>query len=167
MAGKAGRTRGRGGAVAEKLSEYLAGSVRSQRDTPGERPGVLPDTCAWIEYFRATDGVLSRALDCVLRREQAHTCGQVMFELLQGVRSEPDRSVVIGALGSLEYLEMTPRVWIRAAGLSADLRRRGRQLPYSDVVIAALALEHGLAVLTVDRHFREIPGLALRDMEHE
>jgi predicted nucleic acid-binding protein len=29
----------------------------------------------------------------------------------------------------------------------------------SDVIIAALALEHACSLLTVDRHFDDIPGL--------
>lgn len=151
----------RGDAVSEKLSTYLVGGERPQGEAPGEAVGILVDTCAWIDFFRSGDTPLGRALDRSLRGEQLFTCGQVLLELLQGVRSERDRDAVMRALGSLEYLELDARVWVRAAGLATALKRSGRHLPHSDLLIAALALEHGVAVLTADAHFREIPGLAL------
>ena len=40
-----------------------------------------------------------------------------------------------------------------------ELRRRGRPIPTNDMWIAATALQHGLAVFSHDRHFREVPSL--------
>jgi len=54
---------------------------------------------------------------------------------------------------------MTREMWTVAGRLSASLRKGGHTLPMSDVVVAALAMGNGCAVLTVDRHFVEIPGL--------
>ena len=39
------------------------------------------------------------------------------------------------------------------------LRRRGRPIPENDVWIGALALQHGIAVVSRDQHFEEIEGL--------
>lgn len=39
------------------------------------------------------------------------------------------------------------------------LRRKGRPLPENDVWIAALALQHRLAIATRDQHFDELDGL--------
>jgi predicted nucleic acid-binding protein len=41
----------------------------------------------------------------------------------------------------------------------AALRRKGRPVPTNDLWIAASALEHGAALLTLDAHFSEIDGL--------
>ena len=41
----------------------------------------------------------------------------------------------------------------------AALRRKGRPVPTNDLWIAASALEHGVALLTLDAHFAEIDGL--------
>lgn len=162
MRGRSGRLpAGGGGGTAEKLSAYLAGRKEQPVTASSVRGGVLADTCAWIDYFRPRESPLSRALDRALRGDQICVCGQVMLELLQGVRSGADQSALIAALGALEYLEMRPSTWMSAAEMSSALRRKGRQLPHSDLLIAALALEHDLAVLTVDKHFSEIPGLAL------
>jgi tRNA(fMet)-specific endonuclease VapC len=42
------------------------------------------------------------------------------------------------------------------------LRKKGRPIPRNDVWIAAVALEHGLQLLTLDVHFREIPLLLIQ-----
>ncbi len=42
------------------------------------------------------------------------------------------------------------------------LRRKGRPLPENDVWIAALAIEHGLDVVSRDAHFDEVEGLRRR-----
>ena len=44
--------------------------------------------------------------------------------------------------------------------IKAELRARGRMIPDNDLWIAALALQHGLAVMTRDTHFAEVAGLA-------
>ena len=45
------------------------------------------------------------------------------------------------------------------ADVSLALRRKGRPIPTNDIWIAALALQHGLPLLTRDAHFREVEGL--------
>ncbi len=47
------------------------------------------------------------------------------------------------------------------AGVFRVLRDRGRPIPSNDLWIAAGALRHGLALATLDSHFREIDGLLL------
>lgn len=46
------------------------------------------------------------------------------------------------------------------AGLYAELRRKGTLIPTNDIWIAALAIQHGLALFTRDRHFDHVPRLA-------
>jgi predicted nucleic acid-binding protein len=43
------------------------------------------------------------------------------------------------------------------ATLREELRRRGRPIPSNDAWIAALALQHGLSVLSNDAHFDAVP----------
>lgn len=149
------------GASSEKLAAYLAGSSPSQPETESGPAGILADTSAWIDYFRGVESVPGRLLARALGERSVFVCGQVLSELEQGLRGEQDRAAVLAALGSLEYVEMEPKVWIRAGSLAAGLRRNGRAVPHSDLLIAALAVEHRLEVLTADAHFRKIPGVAL------
>jgi len=122
--------------------------------------GVLADTCLWIDFLKAAPqssdhmaGLISANALCV--------CGAVLFELLQGVRTDAEKNRILGALGGLSYYEMTPPAWHYAAVLSEDLRKSGTTVPLSDILIAALAHQHGLMIFTHDKHFAQIPGVQL------
>ena len=45
------------------------------------------------------------------------------------------------------------------ATLRDSLRRAATLVPYHDIWIAALAIQHGLEVVTRDTHFNKIPGV--------
>jgi tRNA(fMet)-specific endonuclease VapC len=45
------------------------------------------------------------------------------------------------------------------ARLFVELKRAGKPIPDNDLWIAALAIQHDLALITRDRHFRRIPQL--------
>ena len=124
--------------------------------------GVLPDTCAWIDYFRPGTTPLGQALENALKSEAVFICGPVIYELVQGVRSEKEQTLLKSALNALPFLEMNETLWIKAGRLSANLRKEGKTIPFSDVLIAVLSIEKNLAVMTVDEHFRDIPGLEIR-----
>ena len=127
-----------------------------------EERNVLIDTSAWVDFFRGT----SRTADAVARlieKGQASICGVISYELVQGAKSDDEAIRLTGVLSALHYVEMTSELWIRAGNISAGLRRKGITLPMSDLLIGAVALEHGLEVLTVDDHFASIPGLKQYD----
>ena len=60
---------------------------------------------------------------------------------------------------SVRVLNVTEETALRYAEIDVFLRKKGRPIPRNDVWIAALALEHGMHVLTLDAHFGEIPML--------
>ena len=53
--------------------------------------------------------------------------------------------------------------WREAADLAWKLDRMGKILPSTDLVIAVTAISVGATVISVDRHFWEVPGLECRD----
>jgi hypothetical protein len=124
-------------------------------------PRLLPDTCVWIDFFRGADSEPARFLEQALRGSATVcVCGPILYELVQGVRSEKEETAIINALEGLVALEVTDTLWIGAGRLSAQLKKQGITLPNSDLLIAAVALENDLTVLTRDRHFLRIPQLA-------
>lgn len=120
---------------------------------------LLPDTCAWIDFLRGNQTPLAAVLEQALLCSEVLTCGVVLFELLQGIKSPREEALVQNALQALPHLEMTRGLWIKAGGLSSRLRAKGHLLPFSDIIIATFALEQNCAVLTIDRHFESVPGL--------
>ncbi len=121
---------------------------------------VLVDTCIWIEFFNTTSEA-GEELDKLLRKNAVWTCGIVIFELLQGVKSEKEKSIITDILLNLEYIEMSWPLWQRAAEISLKLKKKGVTIPLSDIFIASLAIEYDLRVFTLDKHFRKIPGVKL------
>lgn len=123
--------------------------------------GILPDTCAWIDFFRQQGSRLGDRLGDFLDKSPVYACGPVLCELLQGIRSEKEEALLLDALRALPYLEMTEQTWADTGRLAARLRRGGKTLPFSDVLLAALAREHNLVILTADRHFAEIADIVV------
>lgn len=123
---------------------------------------LLPDTCVWIDFLRNRDTTLTRQLEQALLQGEVYTCGLVLYELLQGIRNPGEDEQVRAAFDALTMLEVTTWTWVSGAKLSADLRKQGVTLPLSDIMIAAVAIEHNLTIMTVDAHFQQIPNLSLR-----
>jgi len=88
-------------------------------------------------------------------------CGVVLFELVQGVRTEDEKAKVLDALSNLSYAEMTKDLWQKAGELSASVKKKGLNLPLSDIFIAALAIEHNLKIFTLDKHFEQLPTVKI------
>ena len=123
---------------------------------------ILADTCAWIDFFNARRTQLAVALEQFLLQGEVFTCGIVKYELVQGVKSSAEEKTLLHALQAVTHLEMDESLWIKAGRLSAALRKKGVTIPFSDIMIAVLALENDLIVLTVDGHFEQVAGVKVK-----
>ena len=127
---------------------------------------VLVDTSIWIEFFRAKKKILD-SLEVLLMENAVWTCGIVIFEVMQGIKTGQEKSAILDALSILRYTEMTKSLWQKSADLAISLKKNGMTLPYSDIFVATMALEHDLSLFTLDRHFEKIPGLKLYQLPGE
>lgn len=121
---------------------------------------ILTDTSVWIEFFKSKSKIGDR-LESLLIENSVWTCGIILFELLQGVKSEPEKVKILDKLSSLPYVEMTNILWQKSAELSISFKKEGLNFPLSDIFIAAIAIENNLSVFTIDKHFKQIPNLNL------
>ncbi len=122
---------------------------------------VLVDTSAYSAFKRGHPELKS-----VLQRAEAiYLSPVVLGELLSGFRQGKLRARNEEALD--EFLD-TPRVEllpvldstaVRYAEILSYLRSAGTPLPTNDVWIAASAMEHGVQVLTTDKHFLAVPQI--------
>ena len=62
-------------------------------------------------------------------------------------------------LPEFEILAVTEPTTVVYARVRASLKKLGRRVPANDAWIAALALQHHLAVMSRDEHFDAVPGL--------
>ena len=125
---------------------------------------VLLDTSAYSALQRGNGPVL----DVLRRSETVAVPSIVMGELYSGFRAGNRRAQNTAQLAqflskpSVRILHVTEETALRYAEVDVYLRKRGRPIPRNDVWIAAVALEHGMQVLTMDEHFREIPMLLVQ-----
>jgi predicted nucleic acid-binding protein len=62
-------------------------------------------------------------------------------------------------LRNFELLAITVDTTVQYAQLRAALKQLGRPIPANDAWIAALAIQHGLPILSRDEHFDEVPNV--------
>jgi len=122
--------------------------------------GVLADTSVWIEFFKP-ESPIGKKLEALIVKNSVRICGIILFELLRGVKSEAEKTKILEALSTIEYLEMTKSLWQKAGEISASIKKKGLNLPLSDIFIAAIAIEYELHIFTLDKHFEQIPGVKI------
>lgn len=115
---------------------------------------LLVDTSVWIELLGGRvrgAGPDQLALIC--------TCGPVVQEVIQGLRTGPDADEFRLSLLALPCLcDPIPRsVYTQAAEIYREGRRRGYTIRSSyDCLIAAIAMASGAAVWHRDRDYKNI-----------
>lgn len=122
---------------------------------------VIADTSVWIPFFNQPGSPEKREIDALIDADRLVLVGVVLTELIQGCRTTREANMIVSKLTGLCFLETSFSNWRRAGELSFLLRRKGITLPLSDLLIAALALEHRCQVYSLDPHFEHIPDLAL------
>jgi len=125
---------------------------------------VTLDTSAYSQMRRGNQAIL----DVVRRSGTIALSAIVLGELHSGFRAGNRSAENIAQLAhflskpSVRILNVTEETALRYAEIDLYLRKRGRPIPRNDVWIAAVALEHGLHLVTLDVHFREIPLLLIQ-----
>ena len=100
----------------------------------------------------------------VLRRQpRAAVPVIVLGEFRYGIAGSKHRALyedwLAAQLPHFEVLAVTAETTVAYAEVRVALRRSGRPIPANDAWIAALALQHGMAVLSRDQHFDEVPDV--------
>lgn len=127
---------------------------------------ILIDTNFYVAFKRQQ----TPAVDRLRQAEYIGVSTVVLGELLAGFRcgsrEKENRRELDQFLDSprVEVLGIDEETAEFYAGVFRVLRDRGRPIPSNDLWIAASALRHGLALATMDGHFKEIDGLLLADI---
>lgn len=117
---------------------------------------VLVDSSAWIESLRRQgDMGVKLAVEGLLDAYEAQWCAPVRLEVLGGVRLE-ERERLGKMFSVIPYRPSREGDWDRAVALAWRLRARGLNLPWLDILIAAIAIHDGVRLYAVDGHFKEI-----------
>lgn len=107
----------------------------------------LLDSDAVIDYFNGSPPAMELVEQLYLRRDIPCTCDIVIAEVSSGLRPK-DRQRGYALLRGMLFLSASPDASGQAGIWRYDFARRGRQLPTTDCLIAAIAHEHGATLLT-------------------
>lgn len=120
------------------------------------RDKVLIDTSVWIDYLQDTDSNLSEQVDELVSHSDVHVPKVVIAELLQGAHSEKELTILKDFLEAFRVIGEGEDTWFKAGRLSYTLKKKGKTVNLTDCYIAVIANEQDCAILTLDKHFREI-----------
>ncbi len=116
---------------------------------------LIADSSVLIDYLNGADTAQVRRLEDELASKRVGIGDLMLFEVLQGIRSEREFDEVRAELLKLPVHEMvTAETAVQAARNYRLLRRRGITTRKShDVLIATYCIEHGHELLHNDRDF--------------
>lgn len=125
---------------------------------------IIIDTNVYVAFKRDVQHVVE-----VLRRVDYIGINTVVLgELYSGFKGGSKET--LNKQGLEQFLD-TPRVHVIPmdevtaefyALVYSGMRRKGKPIPTNDMWIAASALQHGLALFTMDGHFSMVDGLMLK-----
>ncbi len=122
---------------------------------------VLLDTSAYSAFFRGHERVKLALQEAETIGLNAIVLGELHFGFLAGKRPKKNQTELRMFLSSdrVQVLAVTEETAERYAAILKSLRERGTPIPTNDIWIAASAMQHGLRVITTDRHYQGVPQI--------
>ena len=126
---------------------------------------ALLDTEALSLMIRNDQRVVSRVQAYLAVHGQITISIITRYEVLRGLEAKQawkQRSAFETLCAAMQVMSLSDGVVVRAAAIYGDLHQRGDLIGDADILIAATAMEHGLALVSNnERHLRRIADLAL------
>jgi tRNA(fMet)-specific endonuclease VapC len=124
---------------------------------------ILFDTSAYsalARFNREICEIVSRAKDVFI---PVIALGELLSGFYGGNRRAENVAQLESFLEkpSVKVFHVTADTALHYAKLDQFLSKKGRPIPRNDMWIASIAMEHGLQLLAIDKHFHEIPMLLL------
>jgi len=117
---------------------------------------ILVDTSAWIEFFRKKESSISLRLREYLKLNQACYTGPIAVELYQGAKTSKEVEVIHRLFETTHYVEITRLHYHHAGQISHEAARSGKIFSIVDLILAVVAHDEQLKLLSLDTHFKEI-----------
>ena len=128
---------------------------------------ILLDTNAYSRLARGERKVadLARSAEWVLFSPIVY--GELVFGFRLGRNLEQNLTTLNAFIGApyVSFLSITVTTADRYSRIAASQRSKGRPIPTNDMWIAAHAMEMGADLVSADRHFELVDGIALVPIE--
>ncbi len=112
--------------------------------------------------------ILNHEIDLEARRDgdfeaflSVTVVGELLFGAEKSSKAEAYRTRITRLVEKCPLVPHDLETARRYGALKAELQAKGRPIPENDVWIAAAALQHGLILAAVDRHFAHVEGLTV------
>ena len=119
---------------------------------------VLLDSDVAIQLLRGDDA-LRRRLAGTRVFLSAIGLGELYFGAAKSARVEANLKAVDSLAATASVIACDQETALHYGQLKGRLKAAGRLIPENDIWIAATAIQHGLTLLSRDRHFDEVDGL--------
>ena len=122
---------------------------------------IMLDTNAYVGFKRNVIEIVDFIAGAELILFSPIVLGELMFGFRNGSRFKENMDDLNSFLQheAVELAQIGDLTSDRYSRIAAQLKRRGTPIPTNDLWIAAQTMEHGLELITSDRHFEKIHGL--------
>lgn len=117
---------------------------------------VLIDTSVWINFFRNKDTDLIEKIATLLKSKSVVYTGLVAVELLNGAKNEKELQTLYDLFKIIEKVNECDLTHFNAGMMGYKIAKNGYTLNTADLLIAQIAIENSLAIMTFDEHFKTI-----------
>ena len=119
---------------------------------------LMLDTSAYSAFMRGHGGAVAALRQAERILLPSIVTGELLagFELGRRLQKNLAELADFLAPARVSIVDVTQGTAQRYAHIYAHLRRAGTPIPANDLWIAALAMEHGVELLTADSHFQRV-----------
>ena len=121
---------------------------------------IFVDTSVWIAALRDAGSKEARQLSLLLDADEAALSIPVFLEVLAGA-SKPERERLRNTLTALPLFYPTNQTWQAVERWIDAASDSGERFGFADLLIAAIAAEHGASLWSLDADFRRMARLKL------
>lgn len=119
---------------------------------------IIVDTSIYIDFFAGKHSKSTEILvKSIEKSDDICTCGLIITEILQGIRSDKEYDRIKNILSGLIYLPITKNMFINASAIYRTIRKNGKTVRGpADCIIASVCIEHEVELLHNDKDFNTI-----------
>ena len=123
---------------------------------------ILLDSSAYSRMMRGDGQTAALVRDATEILMSAVVLGELLYGFRNGSRFDRNAADLRSFLDNpyVTLVSVGPVTADRYSRIAAALRAKGSPIPTNDVWIAAHAMETGADLVSVDRHFRAVDGIA-------
>ncbi len=124
---------------------------------------IIVDSSVYIDHLRAGKDIRQELMP-YLANGLLYSCGVVRAEVLRGFKTQRLKGEMTAFFNIIPEVPVNARMWQTVADLAWAMDRSGAGgKPLTDIIIARCAMHVGAVLVSPDKHFRDIPGLKLRE----